>query len=228
MRKINVLICLIVLSGTVSFAQTTVQVRDFETWTGVGLQKKFNKKFKIGLEQQFRFYDNSSSIDQYFTNFSLDYKPMKYLTFSGGMRFIRDADKDDKTYDNHLRFNGDVSFKHSLDRVSFKYRLRLQTNNELGFSRTEGDFLRNKVRLKAELKYNIPSWKLDPEFSTELFRESGRYMISSFQKVRFTFGTKYQIGKFGTLGLFYRMERELGGSYPQTTNILGARMIFEL
>ena len=104
----------------------------------------------------------------------------------------------------------------------------LQTQNELGYTKSEGDFNINGQRLKAEIGYNINNWKFDPTISAEIFRESGRYTLPSFNKIRFTLGTEYKVKKIGELGIFYRVERELGVTYPLTAHILGVNFTFNL
>lgn len=209
-------------------AQTEIVTRDLESWSAISLNKDFSKKFGINLEQSLRMYDNSSKIDQYFNNLDLNFKLAKGFSLSGGMRFIGDQDKDGNDYDYHFRFNGDINYKHSLDRFTFKYRMRFQTRNELGYTRDEGDFLRNTFRLRAGVKYDFKGWKLDPELSYELFRESGRYLVSSWDKYRISFSTQYKFNSMITLSGFYRFERELGSLFPQSTNIIGFNLMFNL
>ncbi|MFT6923299.1 MAG: long-subunit fatty acid transport protein [Crocinitomicaceae bacterium] len=211
-------------------AQTTTQVvvQDFETWSQIGVSKKFNDEFKMQLNQGLRLNDNSSSVDQVLTNLSGIYQKTDAVSFGFGIRYIRNKGNISGEFENLMRYNFDFGVKHQLDRFHFKYRLRLQTKDEIGYSRNEGDFLNHGQRLKVGVRYNIKNWKLDPKFSTELFRYSGRYMLSSFEKIRFTLGTEYKIKKFGEVGIFYRIERELVGTYPKTTNILGLNFTYKL
>lgn len=206
---------------------TSVPVQDLETWTYIGASKKFNDAFSMELYQGLRLYDNSSSVNQVLTDLSAKVWANDYLSFGGGMRYIRNR-TGSGDFENNMRFNFDVGFKHKLDRLTFKYRLRLQSNNELGYTREEGDFAINGQRLKAGVKYNVRNWKLDPTVSAEIFRESGRYILPSFEKMRVTLGTKYKVKKVGELGLFYRVERELGVLYPLDAHILGLNFTFKL
>jgi len=230
MKKIHLYVSLLLLMliPQMSSAQTEIVTRDLESWSTISLNKDFSETFSIGFEQSIRMYDNSSLLDQYFTNLDLNFKLNKGFSLTGGFRFLVDRDKDDGDYDNYFRFNGDLNYKHSVKRFDFKYRVRLQTRNELGYSRSEGDYLRNAFRLRAGVRYNIRNWKLDPDFSAEIFRESGKYMPSSFNKYRLSFSTKYKFNKLITLKGFYRFERELGISYPQSTNIVGFNLMFNL
>ena len=92
-------------------------------------------------------------------------------------------------------------------------------------STTDGDYFKNYLRLKAGVKYNIKDWKFDPKFSTEIFRDMTK-VTGGFDKLRFTLGTSYDLKKFGEFGAYYRLERELGFSYPKTTSIVGLNYVY--
>lgn len=207
--------------------ENLVLVRDLESWSKVGISKQFGENFKMKLYQEMRLNNNSSALDQLNTDLSAGLKVNKWIGFGAGMRYIyRKSGSGD--FENHLRFNFDLNAQHEWNRFTFDYRLRYQFRNELGYSRDEGDFLLNGERLKAGFEYDIKKLKLDPIFSIEIFRQSGKYILPSFNKIRFTLGTEYKIKKIGELGMFYRIERELGVSYPMTTHIIGANFTFKL
>lgn len=229
MRSVrSIFVVLILLSTNHLLSQTEIVTRDLETWSSVSLDKKYSDQFRLNLEQSLRMYDNSTQVAQFFTNLDLKYSISDVVSLTGGVRYIRDRDKDDGMYENRLRWNADLNIKHEIDRFTLKYRMRLQTRNELGYSRSEGDFGINAFRLRVGAGYNIKGWKLDPEMSAEIFRESGRYILSSFNKYRFSLQTKYKINKWLDVKAFYRFERELGVSYPLSSNIVGFNLMFNL
>ena len=225
----NRLLFLLLYMTVSSHAQTTnsVVVRDLESWTTIGLNKKLSEAFTLKLDQGLRLNSNSSSINQVLTDFALTYTPIKILSFSGGVRYAYNK-TNSGDFENNLRLHADFGVKHDWNRFTFQYRLRLQTQNELGYTKSEGDFNINGQRLKAEIGYNINNWKFDPTVSAEIFRESGRYILPSFNKIRFTLGTEYKVKKIGELGIFYRLEHELGVTYPLTAHILGVNFTFNL
>ena len=196
-----------------------VVTQDFETWTSMGAKFKPNKKWTLGLKQGLRLKQNSSITDQVLTDLSIKWSPIKLIEIGLGSRYILDKGGNDE-FDNDFRWNLDFSLKHKLDRFSFKYRVRYQNKNEIGLSKGDGDISKNYLRLKIGLKYDIKKWKLDPQLSGEIFKDLTRYS-GSFDKLRWTIGTSYNFKKFGELSLYYRMERELGVSYPKTTSIVG-------
>ncbi len=227
-----IIILLSVIYTHSAFAQNGeyITVRDLESWGSLNLKYKISKKWRIGLEEQFRFSNNSSEIDSYFTELSTDYNFSKHVFGGIGFRYIRQNDNVGKIqgFENHTRFHFDLGYSHNLQRFSLEYRLRFQTKNELGISKEEGDHANNHLRLKVAAGYNIKKWKLDPEFSAEIFRHYEKGEQNGFNKFRFTIGTKYKMKSFGKIGVFYRMEKELNVNYPMTTNIIGFKYTYTL
>ncbi len=231
MKKTKIKLAILILSLIVSIyghgqteEGTIVVTQDLETWSKVGLKYKPHKKFTIGLDQGFRFKKNSSTLDQLLTDLNFKFKATKYLNFGLGLRYIFDRGGND-LFDNDFRINMDVIFKHSAKNFKFQYRFRYQNRNEIGLSKEEGDSFKHYLRLKAGIKYSIKNWKFDPTFSTELFRDMTK-VTGGFDKLRFTLGTTYSLKKIGKLDLYYRLERELGFSYPKTTSIIGLNFTY--
>lgn len=229
-RKIGAICALFILAFPV-FSQDdgttqSVVISDFETWSSLGVKFKLSDKFSLGLDQEFRLAENSATMDQYFTNLGLNYKIHKRFSIGADYRFIRNNSTDG--YENRSRFSADAEFNHKFEGFKFSYRLRLQTRNDNGISADEGDYPIKKIRLRFKADYNIKNWKLDPYFSTEIFRTSEKYTIPTYNNLRFTLGTSYKLKNFGNIGAFYRIDRELNASYPQTTYVLGLSLRYNL
>jgi hypothetical protein len=191
--------------------------RDLELWTGLKVNYKPNKRWKLSLEHQYRFKDNAGVMDQNFTELGVTRKIGKQFSLGLGGRYIRKNDTEGKVQgiENHFRWNADLGYKTKIDRFTISSRFRYQQKNEFS---SENDAVK-AIRLKAGVAYNIKKWKLDPEFSAEIFNETNS--AEYFDKIRFTLGTSYEIKKFGEVTGYFRMEKELVGSYPQTSNIIG-------
>lgn len=192
-------------------------VRDFEVWTAAKLKYKMNKDWSVGLEQQFRFKDDASTIDQYFTEFEIKKGFGDHFSAAYGARFIRNNDTEGKIqgFENFFRWNADLAYNHDIDRLSLKYRVRFQAKNELGVE----DERNTAIRLKVGSEYNFKKWAFDPKFDAEIF--NGISNSEGFNKLRLTLGTEYKTQKMGEIGAFYRMELDLIGAYKKTTNIAG-------
>lgn len=223
------------LSGLKVFSQggQDVLVSDFETWSRAGINVKVNKNISFGLEQQLRLKSNSSEVDAYFTEVNGKYKLNSGIWLGAGLRYLRENDTrgNIQGYENHLRYNLDAGFKHSVKRLKLGYRIRFQSKNELGISEEEGDFANNHLRLKVGGEYNIKKWKFDPKLSFEIFHQMQEGTENGLSKFRATIGTDYDLKKYGDIGLFYRLERELNPAYvdyPNTTYIVGLSYIYTI
>ena len=204
---------------------TTHVIQDLETWTSAGLNYKFNKKLSFSLSEQLRLKNNSSTVDVYFTQLETEYKVAKGLSLGLGLRYIRENDDEGKVqgYENHLRWNADLGYKHKIDRFTMRYRVRYQSKDELGVTT---DLVKNVVRFKLGTGYNIKNWKFDPTASAEIF--NGLTDDEGLYKLRFTLGTKYETKNAGDFGLFLRTENQLQGEYPKRTNIIGLKYEYTL
>ena len=70
---------------------TAQQLCDFETWNSLGIQKKlFDKSLTLSLSEEIRFKDNSSTMDQFFTEFGIKYKFLDHWSIGTGYRIIRE------------------------------------------------------------------------------------------------------------------------------------------
>lgn len=192
-------------------------IRDLESWTGLKVKYKLNKEWSLSLEHQFRYKDNASVLDQKFTELEIKRKLGKQFNIAVAGRFLRSNDTEGKTQgmESHFRWNADLGHKVDIHRFTIGSRFRYQSKQEL----SSEDLSDKSIRLKAGVGYNIKKWKFDPTFSTEIFNEMES--LATWDKIRFTLGTSYKLKKFGEISGFYRLEKELVGAYPASTNIIG-------
>lgn len=214
------------LISVCSYGQDTLLVRDLETWTSVNLKYKINKKWAVALEGQLRLDDNSSMVNQYFGQFDLEYSLSKHVEFSGALRYLKKNDHSGKIqgYEDYIRYHLDGTYKHKINDLSLKYRVRYQNRSELKVE----DALKQTVRFKAEAEYNIKKWKLDPELSGELFRSIGASTENQLQSYRITLGTTFKIHKSAKMKLFYRFDKEVNTDFPLAINIAGVKYTYSL
>jgi len=200
---------------------------DFETWNSLGIQKKlFDNSLTLSLSEEIRFKDNSSTMDQFFTEFGIKYKFFDHWSIGTGYRIIRENEGKDPN-SKQKRWNTDLGFKHDIERFSLGYRIRYQNKNYSGISKDEGDIPVQKLRTRLKVNYNIKNWKWDPYLAAELFwtKETipvtnyiesihvDNIEVSGLQKIRLTLGTSKKFKKIGQLNLFYRFEHEFS-KYP--------------
>lgn len=157
-------------------------------WTGVGVEKKINKKFSVNLNAQARFVENLSFAQTYLGEVGLSYKIIKNLEITGYYRFINRRKDETKDFKNRHRFYGDLSYDKKLGVIKVGYRLRYQhqfkdNDGEIGF---DASYWRNKLEVSYPNKT-----KFTPYISGDLFYQVG----SGFDQLRPKAGISYKINK---------------------------------
>lgn len=97
LKRVTFLVIILFTFFLVS-AQETKVVRDLRLWTGAKIQKTFAKDWTISLEEEIRFKNNISEINNFFTEVGLRYRINKNFALGGGFRYTQD-----KTEDNTFR-----------------------------------------------------------------------------------------------------------------------------
>lgn len=220
-----VLVAVFIFSTNTGFAQEgqSIEVRDFETWTSGQVKLNIYDEWSVGLEGQMRLDENSTELKNFFTELSTRVKFSKHIDIGLAFRYTNRNDNEGLVQGNEhfARFHIDGSYKHKIKRFDFEYRLRNSNSNEIGISKVEGDTPVRYWRLKTAVGYNIRKWKLDPEFSAEIFNKRIKYGISNgFDQYRLTIGTSYKTKNFGKIGVAYRLQQEISSSYPSTQYIV--------
>ena len=206
---------------------TNVVTSDFESWMSAGIKLKVHKKWSFGLSESLRLKENSTQIDQYFTNLAVDYSPFSFIEFGTAFRFSQYNEGEDG-YVPHYRINVDVAFKHKLKRFSFNYRLRYQFKNDLTETSADGDYFKHGIRLRAKATYNIKKIPLEPILMVEMFNKYEKYNLFTFDKLRYTAALSYDLKQYGKVKLFYSLEQEVFVSYPKLTSIVGLAYVYTI
>tara|TARA_B100000809_G_C15029036_1_gene491224 strand:- start:247 stop:972 length:726 start_codon:yes stop_codon:yes gene_type:complete len=238
-RIMLILIGVLSLLSSRTFAQGTTLTRDLESWLSVGGQKKYlDKKLTAEADLQFRLDNNSSRLAQYFVTLNGDYEIAKNFKLGLGYRFVRDR-KGDFGFKTEHRINIDASYSKKINRLKVGSRLRFQKKT----NGLHSDYPTTKYRLRLKFNYNIPKWKFDPFLSTELYysKENLSYNyvdgatdenpVSGFQKYRIQLGTSRKLGK-GEMKVFYMLEHQFSDygtnfGIPINWNIIGANYTFK-
>ncbi|WP_372756623.1 DUF2490 domain-containing protein [Mariniflexile sp.] len=203
-------------------AQTS-DSKNLNAWTTIEIEYKLNKKWSFSLAEQLRLKENLSLVDKYFTELQAEYSFNKNFSLAGGARFSRQNDTEGNIqgYENHFRFQFDAKYKHKINNFKLDYRLRYQNKDDMSVSIEDGDYANQHIRFKTDVEYNIKNWKLDPQFSAEIFNHFEKGEENGFNKYRLTFGTDYDMKDYGKINVFYRFEKELNVDLPETTKIIG-------
>ena len=222
-RFFRLLICCMLYSGLCGQrdqANTTPQ----ELWTGAAVRYEFLPRSSIHLHHEQRFRTDGFVLDKNFTELELKHKWKSGISLAGGLRYIRNNDTEGKItgIEERYRWQADLGYKFGIERFSIGMRVRFQSRREF----VGNDPSVNALRWKLALGYNIRKWKWDPKLSTELFKRNDQQ--ESITKMRLTLGTDYSMGNWGSVHLFYRMEKDFTRRVPSTKGIWALRYIYAL
>ncbi len=183
------------------------QKKDLGIWYGISAEHKFSKKLELDLSSCLRTFDNASGIEEGFLEAGLQYKITGFLSGSASYRITENIEDDDSY---HLRHKWFVDLKGSLEPGDFAFSLRLRFQERYKtYFEDENDKLPDshlRARLKAE--YDIPSFRINPYVSAELFcpvfRDPGR----TIDKSRVGAGFEYNINKKQSIETEYIFQRD--------------------
>ncbi len=198
--------------------------QDFESWSAGKIRYILSEKWRVDFGGQFRMKDNSSTFDRVFTQVEGKYLINNQHSLTIGTRYLLLNDNVGYSeLENHIRFHFDYNFKidmNTQDQFSNKYRIRYQLRNELGRTKDEGDYMSNDIRVKWTGRYNIKSWKLDPEIFFESFHHIQTGSLNGFTKYRMGIGTSYKFNKNQRISFCYIKEKERSYWNPKKTRII--------
>lgn len=214
---------LILLAFFIFQKRSLAQEKDFGIWTTINVEKELSNKLKAAMEEEFRFAENASYLDSYFTDFSLEYKLSKPLSVSLNYRFINKR-LEDGYYSKRHRVYGSLSYrfiKHKKFSATFRTQLQYQFGNEW-YEATANLFWmwRNKIALHYALK------DFKPYASVEMFYPLDYYTGNEIKNWRYVFGCDYNLNKKNKIGLYYLINQEVNLKNPVTTFVVGAEYGF--
>ncbi len=178
-----------------------------ELWASFGVQgrpsmlegllgKEVVKRLRTSTEIGYRSADSFFAGRQFYLDLGATYKISDRITAGLEYRYAyRTGDE------NRQRLGGMVQYKTEVDRFELAYRFTYQHN-----FRDRGD-VREVLRNKFIAGYNIPMWKLDPQFSVEFFTWAGLQGLSYFG-TRYKLGSEWNIADGHALGFGIVHDRE--------------------
>jgi len=198
-----------------NYAQTS----DFSTWTRLGIQADLGSRFELEGTEGIRLNNNSSQLDEIYTELSLGFSPWKFLELGGNYRFIHNR-KADGSKENLNRFDMDLKLKSEIKRFGFEYRFRLETYPTFANENPDHEFF---IRNKLGIDYDISKCKITPYFSAELFHKFRDSKADELRKLRYSAGASYKLNKNHRFVLLLRYQNKINVNDPEKNFILNLR-----
>lgn len=182
---------------------------DNQLWTGVNVNYKINKKWKIILNPETRLGNNISDLRTFLTDVEARFSLSKRWSLKGGIRYSLKPQTDHK-----LRGVFDIKYKWSKKKRKLSFSNRLRTQYAYGLVSSKSDFY---LRNKTQFGYNM-SKLVDPYFGGEIFFKVDR---REFRQFRIFAGLDWKINKTLNVNTFYILQREIFNKNPQGDHIYG-------
>jgi hypothetical protein len=189
------------LLGPVACAQDALEpARSQEFWLSMAVKGRppvflkdllgdHYKRIRLAGELGYRSADNFFAGNQVYVDLSARYKVSKLLSLGAEYRYAARIQSPDRQ-----RIGLQATLEKSFDRLDLGYRFTWQ-RNYLDQGRT-----RTLLRNQFSAAYNIPDWKVDPEFSVEFFTRTDDPRGWNHIGTRYKLGTTIDLWEGHTLG----------------------------
>ena len=214
--KLLTILLLVCFGMTLSAQENNDTDAELLFWTGLSANYKFNKKWRVELEQQLRFENESDYFEKTFSELAVRYKVDDWLNFKLKYRY---------SWINDERNQGRISFETNLswdikdNPIDVNYRFRIQ-DAKVSYTGEKRTYFRNKLELDANLTKLV-----DPQIAYEHF-----YRIDKKETRvhRFTLSLEWKLRKNSSLKTFYRIDREVNTKNNEMQHIIGAMVSYDL
>ncbi len=198
-----------------------------ENWLSGNISLKLNNHWKFKLENQLRIDLDNGSIERNFTEFQIEEKISKSLSWGISYRYILRNINFEEGLANYNRYNYYLIFKHNLgnkNRFKIEYKIQSQRRRET-FTNTNkyvGE-LRKYWRIKTLLSYNVKNWKLDPKVGIEFFLRNINHPPGQYNRYRISIGTKKKINQNQYITFKYMFEKQYKQWNPEVMHVFGIK-----
>lgn len=191
------------------------QSLDNTTWTTVSVKHKLNQKFDLSANVEWRTKDDVSETDRWGFKVGTGYKVLPFLKVGAG-------------YEMHYRNRGADGWKHrhrymvegTLSARWLDWKISLRERFQHTFDRHDDEVL---LRSRLKLAYDIPSCKLEPYASVEMYNGLNRGEDFDVTRMRYRGGLNFPVFSCMDMEVFYCRQWE----ERKDKNIFGIEMSFE-
>lgn len=196
------------------------QERDANLWTRFAVKYDLNKNTRLSLEEEFRFFNNASMLDQNHTEIGIKSELLNRLSLGAYYRFIYEKDIE-RAYS--LKHRGWVQIEFLLlDRdMEISIRNRFQGTVEDVFSSENGHLPEWYNRYKFSLDYKPKNSDWIPGAGIEFWHALNRNGNSVIDKLRSSLELEYRYKSHWRWRIFYAYQRDLQIANPVTDHIFG-------
>jgi hypothetical protein len=215
LKKIVWILLLLILSAT-AFGQ----YQDAGLWAGIMVRYEPNKKWKISLEEEARFFENISRLDKINSELTINYQISKLFDVGILYRLISNQISDGNFDFNH-RFGTYLAVQKKYAGWTCSFSTAFQKTYPGFLTSREWYVPENYVRPLAEVSRVLKNKKTEPYANIEFWYRVATGEQAFIDQYRFTIGIKHKLNKSNRLDFFYKIQQELQVKDPLTAHIFG-------
>lgn len=202
LRRFIVLLTLLLLSGG-----SKAQIDDVRLWTGVSIQHKFTRRLTGSIEEQLRFRNDITQIDQVFTDAGLSYQLFKNFKLALNYRFVRKNEHN--YYSIAHRFYVDAAYRLKVGSVAFTLRERVMQQYKDYNSSELGKIPEWLLRSKLTAKFDMQR-KYSPYIGAEMYYviDNAKEKDNLISRIRYSAGVEYEFNRIHTLDVFVLLQHD--------------------
>lgn len=221
-RLASILLCLGLFSSS-AFSQTW----DFRTWHKLKAGGKLTKDLSGFVEHQLRLEENSTRVNETFTEVGLEYDLPKGFDVGAAYRLGWSPDRNN-VYSSEHRYNVDLIYGKKFWKLEGKARVRFQHRPSASSynERLEPDDSPMIVRFKASIAYRKLK-KLKPGFEFELFARTDLPEENGINRFRYKVFLDVDLPKRQELSVFYMLQTNYDQLTPAFLSIAGVSFSYE-
>ena len=195
------------------------QVKDFQSWWELELNKKLSNRLDLNGELEQRFQNNSLNYSRTLASLGASYDLLDFLNVAGGARTIFLLDGEQQMhlrYRIHLDLAG--SYKLSGFNLSLRTRMQYGFDERLAFRYFSLNSTVNRNRIKGI--YHIFGTKVDCFASVESWHGSNKEQQWLTYAMRYSLGARYSLNFRSRFLLRYILDDEFNVINPEQLHIL--------
>ncbi|MEA3494662.1 MAG: DUF2490 domain-containing protein [Bacteroidota bacterium] len=201
------------------------QEKDFSLWSEIQFEVELIEDFKFCISEEFRFDENISRIDKYYTNLGFKYRIIKQIRVAVYYRFLQKQELN-SSYSSRNKFFSDIKLEKDINRFEISFRSRYQTKYTDYFSSENGNIPANKWRNKLNIDYDIKNSPIKPFLSSEIFYQTNNNEGNRIDELRFKAGMDIGINEHQEIEFSYILSKEINVKNPLTNNIFSVEYSF--
>ena len=200
------------LAGLLITFQSSLHAQEKDelaTWINAGFQYQVKPAFAVSAGLEWRTKDELDMTDRVGLDVGATYALLSFLKVGAGYEVhYRNREADGWKFRHRYHIDGTLST--SLQRIKFSLRERLQHT----FDASSDEF---RLRSRFKLAYDVPSSKLEPYVSVEMYNDLNRGRCFDIKRMRYRSGVVLPFFTRWEVDLFYCRQWE----QDKQKNILG-------